>query len=339
MTATSAGRYVGAAVRIDQINAEPQLRSAILRDCGSITPEIHMKWDSLQPERGVWNFAPADGLASFARTNGLKVRGHALLWDQSTPGWVRDQLKATPNSWNHISRYFGTVMNRYRNAVDEWDVVNEPIDTEGGVNGLRKTVFYNAYGSSYIERALHEARFRAPTARLAINEYGLEYDNPVDEARRVAMLRLLERLRQNGVPIDVVGIQAHLDLGKGAPHGAAINAFFSVIADMGLKIAITELDVKEVSASGAVSTRDQRVADHVRAYLDIVNAHPAVMGVTTWGLSDRHSWLQNQPVSPTVNAARLNRGLPYDANLRAKPMHSTLHQAMTDAELAAVTTR
>ncbi|MGH7027304.1 endo-1,4-beta-xylanase [Brevundimonas sp.] len=325
------GPYLGAAVRIDQIEADPRLAEAVLRDCASLTPEIDMKWDALQPGPGDWRTGLADGLVAFARRHGLAVRGHTLLWDQSTPAWARARLERNPGDWKIVADYFETVLSRYGAAVSEWDVVNEPIDTQARDN-LRATVFKKAYGPTYIERALHEARAHAPNARLVINDYGFDYDNPVEHERRAAFLRLLEQLKSSGAPLDGVGVQAHLDLSKGPLKREILAPFFTRIADLGLTIAITELDVKEETLRGDVAERDQRVADHVQAYLDIALEQKSVTGLTTWGLSDRHSWLQKQPVRPSANPAGMNRGLPYDGALEPKPVYWAIQQAMSGAK-------
>ena len=325
------GPYLGAAVRIDQIEADARLAEAVLRDCASLTPEIDMKWDALQPGPGDWRTGPADGLVAFARRHGLEVRGHTLLWDQSTPVWAKARLERAPGDWKIVADYFQTVLGRYGQAVSEWDVVNEPIDSEAP-DGLRATVFQKAYGPTYIERALHEARAHAPNARLVLNDYGFDYDNPVEHQRRAAFLRLLEQLKTSGAPLDGVGVQAHLDLSKGPLKREILAPFFTRIADLGLSIAITELDVKEDGRRGGVAERDRKVADHVQAYLDIALDQPSVTGLTTWGLSDRHSWLQKQPLHPSANPTGMNRGLPYDGALEPKPVYWTIQQAVSGAK-------
>lgn len=317
------GRYFGAAVRMDQIEADPALRRTLLTDCASLTPEIHMKWDQLQPTADRWRTGPADDLVEFAGRNGLLVRGHTLLWDQSTPAWAREEMLQTRDP-GIIATYIDAVVGRY-GEVAEWDVVNEPIDTESGrADGLRANTFLRAYGESYIADALHRTRAMAPNARLMINDYSFDYDNPVEARRRAALLRLLERLRAQGAPLDGIGLQAHLDLSKGPLRPEILGPFLREIADLGLFISITELDVKEDDQTLPLAVRDQRVADEVRRYLDIAFEVPAVRGVTTWGLSDVHSWLQPDGAS----GDRLNRGLPYDAQLNPKPMHDAIRRSL-----------
>lgn len=332
-------RRVGAAVRPEWLETDRKLADIVRQDCTLITPEIHMKWDHLQYQRYTFWHDPVDRLAAFARAHGMKLRGHALLWHQSTPPWAKDVLRHAPGDWRPVREHFTEVVPRFRDIVEEWDVVNEPIDTEGGVNGLRNTCFHEAFGPNYIHNALVEARMHAPNGKLAINEFSLDYDNPVEAARRTRLLRLAEQLKSEGVPLDAIGIQAHLDLSKGPIRREVLAPFLADIAGLGLSIAITELDVKETSTSGSTAQRDQRVADHVRSYLDIVLEQPAVTSVTTWGVGDRHSWLQPASVTERTRSDQLNRGLPYDGDLRVKPDYRTAVQStLTNRELGTVTT-
>jgi endo-1,4-beta-xylanase len=324
--AAAGGRYFGAAARIEQIEAESPLRRTVLRDCAWLTPEIALKWDAIWPAPDRLEFAGADGLVAFAREHGMQVRGHTLLWDQSTPGWARQALTDS-RDWRLARRYFETVLARYDDRVRLWDVVNEPIaaDAEGGAGGLRRNLFFEAFGPDYVRRALETAHAVAPRARLAINDFGFDYDNPVEAARRTAFLKLLTRLKRQGAPLHAVGLQAHLDLGKGPLRPEIIAPFLKEIADLGLTITITELDVRERDFGLPLAERDQRVAAAARAYLDAALAEPAVEGVITWGLSDRHSWLQD---AATAASGGLNRGLPYDEAMRPKPMYWQLGAAM-----------
>ena len=218
----------------------------------------------------------------------------------------------------------------------EWDVVNEPIETGHRMDGLRRNVFLEAFGPDYIRRALVEARALAPRARLMLNEYSLEYDSREERDRRYLFLKLVEGLRRSGAPLDGIGLQGHLDLRKGTVATSSIAAFLRELAGMGLAIVVTELDVKEAEYTAPADRRDRMAADEVRRYLDTVLAEPAVTGVVTWGLSDRHSWLEvleedyrRFPGAWTERGwAGLNRGLPYDASMRRKPMYAAIEAAL-----------
>lgn len=332
--AAQGGRVFGAAVRIDQLKAEPKLRQTVIAECGLLTPEIHLKWNSIENRKGSIWYEPVDELVKFAAANGQRVYGHALLWEEGTPDWALRELR-NKRDWQLVSNHMERVLGRYGAAIDIWDVVNEPIDTQKGSKGLRRNTFHRVFGPDYIAQALKTARHYAPHAKLMLNDYSFEYENPVEADRRKAFLSLLRQLQSRGIPLDGVGLQAHLDLGKGPMKRSTIAPFLQAIADMGLDIYVTELDVKERDYRASRDERDRRVADEVARYLEIVLDQPAVRGVTTWGLSDRHSWLQVERGDRTdkkrFGNPAPNRGLPYDASMQPKPMHAALTHAFSTA--------
>src|SRR5579863_2519773 len=276
------GRFFGSAVRVDQLDAEPDLRRAVLRECSHVVPEIEMNWDQIEPAYGQLTFDKMDSLAAFATSYRKKVRGHMLLWHLAVPEWAVVQLRERQD-WNLISRYFGSVIPRYGDVIEQWEVVNEPIDVGQRSDGLRESIFLDVFGPDYIGRALTQARIFAPRGQLFINEYGLEYDIPEERQRRYFLLKLLERLRKENVPLDGLGLQGHLDLRKGHVSQTEIAAFLREVAAMGLSMIVTELDVKESDYVATAEQRDRMVADEVRRYLDVVLAQRVVLGVTTWG--------------------------------------------------------
>lgn len=317
--AAKGGRYFGTAVQAGMLS-DRATRAAIARDSASVTPEWAMKWDALAPSQGNYTFGEMDRIADFAGQNGLALRGHTLLWHKSVPQWAANLIART-GEWAHVDAHIEKVVTRYGNRVREWDVVNEPIEPSHGGSGLRNNQFLRAFGPDYIEWAFWSAHKFAPNAQKLINEYGLEYGSSYEGQRRLTLLRLLERLKSRNVPIDAVGLQAHLDLRKGALDRNGIYGLVRDISGMGLKVVITELDVSEASTALPLEQRDRLVADETRRYLDIVLEFRAVIGVNTWGLNDDHSWLRGQ-------RGRANRGLPYDANWQAKPMHEAIRRAL-----------
>jgi endo-1,4-beta-xylanase len=309
-------------------------RDLLLRECDYLTPEVALKWHSVERSPGAFDFASMDALANFALANKRQLHGHTLVWHNSVPHWATPLL-LKKDGWRFVQRYFQAVLSRYGHAIAQWDVINEPIETGYRMDGLRNSIFLQAFGVDFIARALWEARRLAPEAKLVINEFGLEYDLRVEHDRRYLFLKLLERLKHAGVPLDGVGLQSHLDLAKGGLSADVLGRFLKEIADLGLFVVISELDVKEYEYILPVEQRDDRVADETKRYLDIVLGQPAVRGLTTWGLSDRHSWLQitkddfarypgawKDGSSPGVN-----RGLPFDYSMKPKLMYRAIAES------------
>jgi endo-1,4-beta-xylanase len=323
--------HFGSAVRIEEAVKDQVFRNLLLRECEYFTPEVELKWDAVERSPGSFDFRSMDALTDFALTNNKQLRGHTLLWHLSVPHWATSLLPEK-GGWSFLQRYFQAALSRYGNAIAEWNVINEPIETGYRTDGLRSSIFLQAFGVDYIARALWEARRLAPRAKLLINEFGLEYDLRVEHERRYHFLKLLDRLKRADVPLDGVGLQAHLDLSKGVMPANVLGRFLKEIADLGLFIVISELDVKEHDYVLPMDQRDARVADETRRYLDVTLDQPAVRGLTTWGLSDRHSWLQvtkddfaRYPDAwKDGSSPGLNRGLPFDSSMKPKPMYRAI---------------
>ncbi len=323
---TIKGIQFGAAARASLIVSDPQYRDALLGYCSRLTPEIEFKWDRIEQEQGQFMFGEADQLANFARDHGIEIYGHTLLWHRSLPPWAYENLKVE-REWSIVDRYIRQMVGRY-DGIRYWDVVNEPIETGYRTDGLRPSIFLDVFGDEYVASALQAARSVSSSAKLLINEYGLEYDLAVEHDRRYHFLKLLERLKHSGVPLDGVGLQAHLDLRKGTVSPASIGSFLKEIANFGLFIFVTELDVTEASYFQTVDERDEQVAAEVSRYLDVVCDFPDIRGVTTWGLTDRYSWLGLSPEEVEAyirlgywrdgSSPGLNRGLPLDTDMRPK---------------------
>lgn len=342
---SGSGCALGTCLEMHHLEIEPRVGAVV--ESGRftrLTPEYSLQWSSFEPTEGRYRFAPVDRLVAYARHAGATVQGHALLWEQGTPGWgtpdwVKARLAEAPD-WGLVRRRFETVLGRYGTAIPLWTVVNEPIETSDRADGLRANAFLRAFGPGYIPAAFETAQELAPGARLMLNEYALEYENPVDRARRRAALKLVEGLKSRGLRIDAFGVQGHLELAKGKLDRRGLGGFLRDLADLGVEVHVTELDVLEHDRTLSLEARDARVADTTARFLDIVLDEPAVTSVTTWGITDRLSWLRGDfaAISQEVGAEMhhaMNRGLPFDARVAPKPMARALAGAL-DTRLAAL---
>src|SRR5262245_46214768 len=83
----AAHRRIGTALMSHHLADRP-LRALVAREFDSLTPENEMKWDALEPRPGAFAFEAADRLVNFAGENGIRMRGHTLVWHQQHPCWV-----------------------------------------------------------------------------------------------------------------------------------------------------------------------------------------------------------------------------------------------------------
>jgi endo-1,4-beta-xylanase len=318
--AAAKGITFGAAVRGPDLESNEKLAALLAKEAKIIVPEWELKWavgdTPLRNSPTEFNFEPADRMAEFATKNNMLLRGHVLVWHESLPAWFKETVNKQ-NARDYLIDHINTTVGHYAGKIHSWDVVNEAIEIwHKQPNGMRKTPWLELLGEEYLEIAFKQAAQADPNALLYYNDYGLEYDNANDEAKRNAVLRLLERLKNKNVPVQVMGLQAHLiPSADNRINPKQLRQFLKNIADLGLKIAVTELDVTDEKLPKDISQRDRIVYDAYREYLDIVLAEPAVDTVVLWGLSDAHTWITD--IRPRKDGEKV-RPLPYDENLQPK---------------------
>jgi endo-1,4-beta-xylanase len=180
-------------------------------------------------------------------------------------------------------------------------------------------------GPSYIDLAFQLCAETDPRALRVINEFGLDYTWQDQEKRREDMLVLLADLVGRDVPVQALGMQAHLDAGVNQLDQKVLAKFCADVASLGVRLIVTELDVADNHEPADIATRDAAVAAQAKAYLDAVLECPAVLGVVTWGLSDRSTWLNY--FRPRRDGLP-QRPLPLDAQMNRKLMWSAVASAL-----------
>ncbi len=163
-SAATAGKLVGAAVQSGYLASEPDYAAALSRHFSYLTAEYEMKWDPIQRERGVFDFSGGDAIVAFAEANGMRVKGHALVWHGATPSWVgtlppRDLRDAVAN---HIR----TVARHYRDHVAAWDVVNEAVAAGPGPRLHRGRLPHGPRGRPEGASLLQRVRRRGERAQV-----------------------------------------------------------------------------------------------------------------------------------------------------------------------------
>ena len=271
-----------------------------------LAPENELKWDIIEPQRGVFNFAVADAMVEFAEQHGERVFGQALAWWFQNPAWLTNGNFTSSELESILANHATTLVGRYRGRISDWVVVNEAIDDNGQ---LRANVWSNGIGARYIDLAFDAARAADPDANLYINDYGVEMPGPKADA----LYALVSGLVSRGVPIDGVGLQMHVGLGEVTSAGLAGQ--IQRYQNLGLDVSITELDVR--LALPADSTELAAQADVYRLVRDVCVAAPNCTAIITWGFSDRYSWI------PSFFAG-MGAALPWDANLQPKPAQAEL---------------
>jgi endo-1,4-beta-xylanase len=334
---------VGAAIAPDQTTGATA--TLLQKHYSSITAENVMKPDTIWPNAAgsttqpaaAPDFTAADQLVAFATTNGIKVRGHTLLWHQTAPSWFFAGDQTNPANYRaivqqNLCHYIDVVMRHFAGAnVYAWDLVNEvATDTPNSTTNPYRTnsPWYQAYsvggmsGKEYVRDAFQCAgQTRAAMGRnasnlkLMLNDYNTELPG-----KRANVMAIVDELVAQSLPIDGVGHQFHLQLDADVTQ---VTAALTAVESRGLISHVTELDVSIYADPGdcySTRTTPPCLADYganppatvlsqqAALYRALYNAfnRASVQSITTWGVADNHTWLNSFPVN------RTNRPLLFD---------------------------
>jgi GH35 family endo-1,4-beta-xylanase len=251
--------------------ANTQYHQTLKELFNTVTLGNDLKW-------GNWERDPDRALKAleWLRENGLRARGHCLIW----PSWRktrtvnRPQLqKASPAELNaallaHIADEAG----RVGDLVEHWDVVNEIYDNHDLIDII---------GPGALPSWFKAAAAASPSARLYLNDYGHLSQQGRNETKHHAYYRALSELIESGAPIHGIGLQGHL---SSPTPPKRILAILDKFAKLGKAITITEFDCTDFGG-------EELQARYLRDFLTAVFSHPAVNGIVTWGFweGDMHA--------------------------------------------------
>ncbi len=324
--AAEKGILFGSAVSNPQLRDAPYCR-LLSEQCGIAVPENALKWAALRPTPASFDFTTSDALYQFAHSNGILFRGHTLVWEQALPNWFASVVNST-NAKQFMLDHIFQVMRHYAGKMHSWDVVNEAFQIEDRrPDGLKVTPWLQFIGPEYIEIAFRAAHEADPNALLVYNENWLEPDDSVAERKRSAVLAMLTALKKRNVPIHALGTQSHI-YAETNTTGHNHKRFLEQVADLGLAIMVTEMDIRDKYDGKDVEGRDRLIAKQYYDYLSFMLQFRAVTSVLTWGLSNRYTWLSGS--NSRTNGVPV-RPLPYDEHLHPTPSLNAIRRTFEEA--------
>ena len=321
--------YFKVGVALNVGNLTPEQEAIVVREFNSVTCENAMKPASVHPAPGVWDWAQADSIANFCRRNGIKMRGHCLVWHNQFSDWMLKDKKGNPVKkevfYQLIREHIHTVVNRYKDVVYCWDVVNEAMSDDGrprrwgeAPNPYRESELWKLCGDEFIAKAFEFAREADPNALLFYNDY-----NECDPGKSQRIYNMVKKMKEAGVPIDGIGMQGHYNVyGPSMEDVAAAIELYASIVD---HIHVTELDIRANEQMGGqlqFSRQGMEIKPYVRTlHEDQYNSlfrtlrryKDKIDVVTFWNLSDKDSWVGTS-----------NYPLLFDKDLKAKHVYYTV---------------
>lgn len=312
----------------------------VISQFNSITVENVMKAALVNPQPGVFNWAPADEYVAFGEKNKMFIMGHTLVWHNQVPAWFFTNAEGKPNTKaeqiERLRAHIQAVAGRYAGRVQAWDVVNEVMGEDGA---YRPTTWVNAVGNgdTLVKYAFKFAAQYAPNTELYYNDF-----NAWRPSKRDGIVRMIKMLQKEGIRVDGVGMQGHWGLNY--PKTKYIEDAIDAYAACGVKVMITELDVdvlpltKEGQIIGQGMADKQFQLEEFKTFLDpyqkglpdsvqkqLANRYAEffsifykrrdkIARVTLWGVHDGMNWRNDYPIPN-----RTNYPLLWDRQRKPKP--------------------
>ncbi|MFL6078127.1 MAG: endo-1,4-beta-xylanase [Mycobacteriales bacterium] len=324
--AAPTGLRVGTAIIPFDLDNAPYAQVAAAQ-FSTVTPGNEMKWQVVEPTRGVFDWSGGDRLVAFAQAHHQLVRGHTLLWHNQLPTWlttgVADGTISDAQLRDLLHQHITTEVTHFRGKIWQWDVANE-FFTDSNPSMLNPNDFWVSHlGTGVVADAFRWAHAADPHALLFYNDYNIAGEDG-SNAKSDAAYAFVKQLRADGVPISGVGDQGHLDLQFGFP--TKMTQDLQRYANLGLKVAVTEADVRTFvnDATSQVPTNTLAPAAQANYYDGMLKACLAVrecISFTVWGFGDADSWV------PGFFTGEGYAGI-YDVNLQPKASYTALRQTL-----------
>jgi len=329
--AAQIGLRVGSAI-IPQDIQTPSYAAIAASQFSVVTPGNAMKWQVVEPTEGTFDWSQADQLVAFAQANHQLIRGHTLLWHNQLPTWlttgVANGTISNAQLANLLHQHITTEVSRYRGKIWQWDVANE-FFTDTNPSTINPADFWISHlGPGIISQAFIWAHQADPHALLCYNDYNIAGEDGSNAKSDAAYAWLKQELAA-GVPIDCVGDQGHLDTQFGF-SGQLMRQDLARFASLGLKVAITEADVRTFvnNATDQVPTDNLATFAQPEEFSQMLKACLAVrqcISFTVWGFTDADSWVPGFFTGEGYATI-------YDVNQQPKPAY---YELQSDLELAA----
>ncbi|HET8736272.1 MAG TPA: endo-1,4-beta-xylanase [Pricia sp.] len=310
------GNIVSASKLASSSSDNMKFRSVLSDDYNSITAENDMKMANMFTGPDTYDFSDGDAIVAYAKENGLRVHGHALVWHASIPEWLNSFNGTDEEFEAQIEGYVKATVVHFAKEIDDngnpivtgWDVMNEYFD--GG--DIRQSLFRERMGDGYIEKLFTWAREADPDVKLFYNDYNIA-GTP---EKRNAIISMVNTFQANNIPIDGIGMQMHMN------HEwptSDLPLAIEEISATGLLVHGSELDVKVNSNNDITSFTNERALAQKRQfqrasyYYTTIVPEAQQYGMTIWGFRDQDSWLYDGGTDwPLLYDNDFNTKMAYD---------------------------
>lgn len=224
-----------------------------------------------------------------------------------------------------MQNWITAMVTRNVGKVKAWDVVNEAIEENGNIRSGTSSndIFYwaSVLGRSYIANAFRYANAADPAALLFLNDYNLESSTQ----KLDSLIAMVNELKGQSVPIHGVATQMHISVNT---SNAGIDNMFTKLAATGLKVHVSELDIRiNPNNSSPFTATDDLLTQQASKYKYVVDSYntnvPASQrfGITVWNVTDADSWI-------VTSLGRTDFPTLFNNSYQKKPAYTSFKQGL-----------
>ena len=287
---------------------------------------IDFMWADIEPEKGKFDFSETDQTVEFALRNNMKITGLHLLWGERDhlPKWLTNGNFTKDQLTEIVHEYIVALASHYKGKIYIWSIANEFASRQlwGG------DFFNDRLGPDYVKSAFNLAHETDPKALLMLNQDGNESMESTNATIVEKMLSVARQWKNEGVPINVIGMQMHLLSPFSNKRIAAKQDVIETMkkfSDLGFPVYITEFDVNLHNVPG---TQQERWAYQATVYKEMLGAcleSGVCKGFSIFGISDSISWYNDCTLCLNISNAE---PLIFDKNYNPKPAYFAVYETL-----------
>lgn len=271
----------------------------------------------------VCKFDTCDPALQFCMNNGIKMRGHTLVWHNQAPEWffhvdydttkeIVDAETMDRRMESYIRQVITHCQEYFPGVVYCWDVVNECVCTDkdsyivtSGGWKLRastkqdndfthedyvKNYWYATMGETYVEKAFTYARkYADKDVKLFYNDYNVFQTEKMNN-----IYKMVQELKGKGL-IDGIGLQPTVlltwpELNSNRP--GSFKVCLEKYAELGLELQVTELSFK-IDKGQVNETTLKKQSERYQEFMELLVTEDTASGgpcnitsVTVFGICD-----------------------------------------------------
>jgi endo-1,4-beta-xylanase len=299
----------------------------------------YARWNGWLGENN-FNYTELNKNINWMLANKITPTVHMIIGpDNYMPDWlINDKAKSATDLDALLRKMIYNIMDTNGNneKVAVWNVINELFEDDGTYrnNMLWNKIGWEQDGSKlvgdekintqhplFIRKAFAYCREKT-NKKLELRDFNIESDNPKEDnyKKNKAIYQLLKHMLNTNIPIDAVGIQGHLLVGKSnwRLENNALKNTVSKFKALGIEVYITEMDASIEKQTWSDSVAQQQKKD----YYDYIKQalEGGVVRISLWGVQDGmdKGWLTNE------------YPLLWDKNIDKKPAYYGVQRALIE---------